>query len=485
MLVPAGQRAGAGLVATVTAMLLVAGCSTSAPEPFPPADTARGGAAPAGDAVGAGPEGDASNAYTPPETIPGEGEPFPNLASVPERPAVRTAQQRAGRQQGLIADRAGRRYSDEVIPLQGTTAGPPPSALATPVPPGMTPPPPAAAPAQPAPPAERFAEAPPPRAASGPLALEPSPEPERRTAPVASGPPPVPAPPDPEPAAAPPPPPVLAGQRRSSSPPAPPSEPSPAPSPSPELQRELAAANAPEPWTPQYLDRDLSDPADEMPFVTPAPPPAPAAAAQAVSARSDAPAESAPAPSPRSLAPPAPPAPDLTGGVQAVYQARLRQTRPTGAVPSAGLRPPEPVPGGYETIVVSSSGVETGSAAIAAGVAGGARVATLLFPDGSAALGVRETDILRNVAALQRERGGSLHVVGHASRRTANMPPERHREVNLEMSRERAEAVARALRRFGAGPVQIAAMGDAQPLYAETMPAGEAGNRRVEVYLVN
>ena len=36
-----------------------------------------------------------------------------------------------------------------------------------------------------------------------------------------------------------------------------------------------------------------------------------------------------------------------------------------------------------------------------------------------------------------------------------------------------------------ADAVFVAAMSDSQPIYYEVMPAGDAGNQRVEVYFVN
>jgi outer membrane protein OmpA-like peptidoglycan-associated protein len=48
----------------------------------------------------------------------------------------------------------------------------------------------------------------------------------------------------------------------------------------------------------------------------------------------------------------------------------------------------------------------------------------------------------------------------------------------------RAGAVARTLRQFGvsSGRIQTAAAGAQQPVFTESMPNGEAGNRRVEIY---
>ena len=90
------------------------------------------------------------------------------------------------------------------------------------------------------------------------------------------------------------------------------------------------------------------------------------------------------------------------------------------------------------------------------------------------------------VAAFQAGGGaGTVKVVGHASSRTANMPVERHLEVIFQKSQARANAVAQALIKAGvpADRVQIEAVGDSQPIYYESMPKGEDGNRRAEIYV--
>jgi outer membrane protein OmpA-like peptidoglycan-associated protein len=104
---------------------------------------------------------------------------------------------------------------------------------------------------------------------------------------------------------------------------------------------------------------------------------------------------------------------------------------------------------------------------------------TSLTPAGSAQ--VREA-----VAAFRASGGaGSVKVVGHASSRTANMPVERHLEMIFQKSQARANVVAQALIRAGipADRVQIEAVGDSQPVYYESMPKGEDGNRRAEIFV--
>lgn len=117
---------------------------------------------------------------------------------------------------------------------------------------------------------------------------------------------------------------------------------------------------------------------------------------------------------------------------------------------------------------------------------GGDAVAVIQFPFGSSALGSRDRSVLRQVADIQARQGGFIKVVGHSSQFTENMPQDRHMLVNFTTSVARAEAVARALRDEGVPPevIDVSAVGDREPLYLEVMPSGEAGNRRVEIFLV-
>ena len=80
---------------------------------------------------------------------------------------------------------------------------------------------------------------------------------------------------------------------------------------------------------------------------------------------------------------------------------------------------------------------------------------------------------------------GVIRVVGHASSRTANMPVEKHLEMIFDKSQARANAVAQELIHEGvpADKVLIDAVGDSQPVYYESMPKGEDGNRRAEIFV--
>jgi outer membrane protein OmpA-like peptidoglycan-associated protein len=80
---------------------------------------------------------------------------------------------------------------------------------------------------------------------------------------------------------------------------------------------------------------------------------------------------------------------------------------------------------------------------------------------------------------------GFIRVVGHSSSRTANMSPDKHMEIIFRKSQERATSVAEEIIREGvpAAKVLVEAVGDSQPVYYESMPKGEDGNRRAEIFV--
>jgi len=114
-------------------------------------------------------------------------------------------------------------------------------------------------------------------------------------------------------------------------------------------------------------------------------------------------------------------------------------------------------------------------------------VATILFADGSARIGGSDRQIIRRVYNEYRTRGGRIHIIGHASSRTRNLDQASHQLANFSISYERARSVAAVLGRLGVPPevIVVTAMSDQEPNFFEVMPAGEAGNRRVEIYFEN
>ncbi|MCZ6447051.1 MAG: OmpA family protein [Alphaproteobacteria bacterium] len=253
-----------------------------------------------------------------------------------------------------------------------------------------------------------------------------------------------------------------------------------------------------------------------MPTPPPAAPPpvaAPATPPLAVPIVSmAAPSASPPAPA---VAPPPVTAP-LSSRVR-----ELRRARPVRRPPAAApvLKPPPgsvpvPVPGPFETLVVSSTGVELVAVPLLAsrpvappaprgrvkirreggtlrfgqvGAAlppGAVKVATIQFSNGSAELDARDRRILDEVFRLHRQRGGKMRIIGHSSQRTRNLDPATHNMVNYRISAARADSVARELigRGVRADEISVDARADREPIYYEFMPAGEAGNRRTEIY---
>ncbi|MDH5748396.1 MAG: OmpA family protein [Rhodospirillales bacterium] len=151
----------------------------------------------------------------------------------------------------------------------------------------------------------------------------------------------------------------------------------------------------------------------------------------------------------------------------------------------------------FETVVVNSGGTVSGEPAMTAPVGGGSfattnglavgsvKVATILFANGSAQLDVRDRAILKEVTLLQKKSGGNIRISGHASSRTENMDPVKHKMVNYRISADRAQKIATELARLGVDRknILISARSDTEPLFYEVMPAGEAGNRRTDIYI--
>ena len=113
--------------------------------------------------------------------------------------------------------------------------------------------------------------------------------------------------------------------------------------------------------------------------------------------------------------------------------------------------------------------------------------ATVFFSSDSGRLSAKARSDILAAAQAFTARGGSgfVRVVGHSSSRTPDMPLAQHMEVVFERSQSFATAVGNELIRDGipADKVLIEAVGDSQPIYYESMPKGEAGNRRAEIFL--
>ena len=300
-----------------------------------------------------------------------------------------------------------------------------------------------------------------------------------------------------EAAAAPPPPPSAnpAPEVASNTPPAPtttPSDAAPAPdnsSPSAEPPAQPAPAATTAPPAPSASAATPAPSAPEAPSATP--PAGTVAGAQPV-AMSDAALGFKP-----SAAPPLDPS--ISQFVAPPIIARYQETAANAGVatgPIAPLNASAPnakggkarTAGGPSTMsgaVVANLGAPTPS--VYANAIGGAPQAVVLFPgDGTAVTAAARAQI-RSVVAAFRQRGanGYIKVVGHSSSRTANMPIEKHLMTIFAKSQARANSVAKEIIREGvpASHVLVEAVGDSQPVYYESMPQGEAGNRRAEIFI--
>lgn len=139
-----------------------------------------------------------------------------------------------------------------------------------------------------------------------------------------------------------------------------------------------------------------------------------------------------------------------------------------------------------DSVVANVDVLNKPTASVYANAVGGTPQAVVLFPgDGTSVSAAARAQIKAAVAAF-RQRGGNgfIKVVGHSSSRTANMPVEKHLMTIFAKSQARANAVAREIIRDGvpASHVLVEAVGDSQPVYYESMPQGEEGNRRAEIF---
>ena len=112
---------------------------------------------------------------------------------------------------------------------------------------------------------------------------------------------------------------------------------------------------------------------------------------------------------------------------------------------------------------------------------GGEPVGLIYFRDGSSDLSSDDRRVLEQIAEIQRAYGGVVSVIGHASVGGSGAD----QQANQRISEARANAVAQELMRYGVplDAIRAGAAGDSQPLYSEASTNGEAGNRRVEVYI--
>ena len=179
-------------------------------------------------------------------------------------------------------------------------------------------------------------------------------------------------------------------------------------------------------------------------------------------------------------------APALTPPVQQKTDANQTSSATDPSAPSADNRSARRVSDAGDA---SRGRPQAGMATPAAYTPGGQSQpqTVVFFPRDTAALSPSAKTQIRAAAQAFQSRGGDnyVRVVGHSSSRTANMPMARHLDVVFQHSQDFATAVAHELIRDGvpADKVLIEAVGDSHPVYYESMPQGEAGNRRAEIFM--
>jgi outer membrane protein OmpA-like peptidoglycan-associated protein len=109
------------------------------------------------------------------------------------------------------------------------------------------------------------------------------------------------------------------------------------------------------------------------------------------------------------------------------------------------------------------------------------------FAGDSDTLGANERTALQDIVAVLQARGGGLMVVGQAGGRLPTSDPLGQSLARLERSAKRANQVAGELLALGvdSSQLQVAANADGRPVQDDLVSGGGAGDRRVEIYLVD
>ncbi|MCE2509871.1 MAG: OmpA family protein [Alphaproteobacteria bacterium] len=379
------------------------------------------------------------------ERVAAADESFPNLSDVPARPPAYDPESAAEISEGLVADRAHAKYSDETIRFQSEAD----TALAI----------------QSGRQMRKLAEAPPPKAAprspvmmAGELSSAtsvPKGVSERIDSPEAA-----------MRVTAPPPPPVLTAEARPAPPVALRQPRSIVPSPPPMVSRPLPQS----PMVAAPLNIPASDVVPSLPYF-------PTAAPELNQTMQKYFMQSGAPTLPANFQPQAAAAP-VAGGLPSV------QVPENGSMPAVST--PLPAPKALMTKSNADSDAPRSLAEYSPNDTGmSIRVATVGFGVGSSSLDEKDRALLKDVVGMFRQNGKSLRVIGHASSRTRDLDPTEHQLANFNISVDRANSVAKELMRQGISGdrIFVGARSDSEPIYYEVMPSGEAGNRRTEIYI--
>ena len=115
------------------------------------------------------------------------------------------------------------------------------------------------------------------------------------------------------------------------------------------------------------------------------------------------------------------------------------------------------------------------------------RVATINFYSGSSQVDGSGLKKIKKIAKMAKDREAKIKIVGHASKRTRDMPLAKHKLVNFNISDRRAQSVADIFikkHKFPSNNLITEAVSDTKPLFKENMPAGTIANQRTEIFLI-
>ncbi len=171
------------------------------------------------------------------------------------------------------------------------------------------------------------------------------------------------------------------------------------------------------------------------------------------------------------------------------YAAAAKPRRVAKAASTRGVGGPEKMSGNVTANfeALQTPAPSTAAQAVYADPNGMPATAVVFFPNDTVGLSAEAKVQVEAAAERFKAAGGQgyVRVVGHSSSRTPNMSGAKHIEIIFRKSQDRADAVAQELIRDGvpADKVLVEAVGDSQPVYYESMPKGEDGNRRAEIFL--
>ena len=115
------------------------------------------------------------------------------------------------------------------------------------------------------------------------------------------------------------------------------------------------------------------------------------------------------------------------------------------------------------------------------------RIATINFPSGSSNVSYKGQRKIKKIVDIAKKRDAKIKIVGHASKRTKDMPLDKHKLVNFNISYKRAQSVANLVVNkfsFPSSNLVTEAVSDSKPLFREDMPAGTKANQRTEIFII-